>query len=144
MKRRAILLIGLGWMAIAAPTPGAVGSCGHDDLSEAANFSDYCDRREQLICTRRFLRKEITAEARDLCRWDAIAACDRRSFPGDCRPSRRETDACLRALSSLDTLETQESEIAECSRSALCKATPSEEEALPGNSAQGEEDGGAP
>lgn|GEM_PF-3407627 len=143
MKRRAILLIGLGWMAIAAPTPGAVGSCGNDELSEAAKFSDYCEQREQLLCTRKFLRKEITAEARDLCRWDAIDACDRRSFPGDCRPSRRETEACLRALSSLDTLDTPESEIAECSRSALCKATPSEEEQEPGNSAQGERDGGA-
>ena len=144
MKRRAILLIGLGWMAVAAPTPGAVGSCGRDDLGEAADFSDYCEQREQLICTRKFLRKEITAEARDLCRWDAIAACERRSFPGDCRPSLRETEACLRALSSLDTLETPESELAECSRSALCKATPSEEEDLPENSAQGERDGGAP
>lgn len=144
MKRRAILMIGLGWMAIAAPTPGAVGSCGSDELGKAADFSDYCEQREQLLCTRKFLRKEITAEARDLCRWDAIDACDRRSFPGDCRPSRRETEACLRALSSLDTLETPESEIAECSRSALCKATPSEEEELPGNNAQGEQDGGAP
>jgi hypothetical protein len=144
VKRRAILLIGLGWMAIAAPTPGAVGSCGSDELSAAAKFSDYCEQREQLICTRKFLRKEITAEARDLCRWDAIDACDRRAFPGDCRPSRRETEACLRALSSLDTLDTPESEIAECSRSALCKATPSEEAEEPGNSAQGELDGGAP
>jgi len=144
VKRRAIFLIGLGWMAIAAPTPGAVGSCGSDDLGEAADFSDYCERREQLICTRRFLRKEITAEARDLCRWEAIDACDRRSFPNDCRPSRRETEACLRALSSLDTLETPEAELSECSRGALCKATPSEEEERPENSAQGEQDGGSP
>jgi hypothetical protein len=89
------------------------------------------------------LRKEITAEARDLCRWDAIDACDRRAFPSDCQPSRRETEACLRALSSLDTLDTQETEISECSRSALCKATPSEDQD-PANSAQGEPDGGAP
>lgn len=144
MKRRAILLVGLGWMAIAAPTPGAVGSCGTDELAEPAVFSDYCRQREQLVCTRKFLRKEITAEARDLCRWEAIDACDRRSFPSDCQPTRRETEACLRALSSLDTLDTPESKIAECSRSRLCKATPSEEEEAPENRPQGERDGGAP
>jgi hypothetical protein len=136
VKQRAILVI-LGYLAIAAPTPGAVGSCGGDDLAEPADFSSYCEQREQLICTRRFLRKEITAEARDICRWDAIDACERRAFPGDCRPSRRETEACLRALSSFDTLDTKESELAECSRSALCKATPSEEAEGAGSSADG-------
>lgn len=144
MKRRAILLVGLGWMTIAAPTPGAVGSCGSDDLAAPADFSDYCEQREQLLCTRKFLRKEITAETRDLCRWDAIDACERRAFPADCTPSRRETEACLRALSSFDTLETPESELSECSRSALCKATPSEDEESPGNNTTAEADGGAP
>jgi hypothetical protein len=149
VKRRALLLIGLGWMAIAAPTPGAVGSCGSDDLAEAANFSSYCQQREQLICTRRYLRKEITAETRDSCRWDAIDACDRRAFPSDCAPTKRETEGCLRALSSLDTLDTKEDKISECSQSALCKATPSEEEASGGgaNSSVGENadaDGGKP
>jgi len=144
VKGRAILLIGLGYMAIAAPTPGAVGSCGRDELGQAADFSDYCEQREQLICSRSFLRKEITAEARDICRWDAIDACERRAFPADCRPTRRETEACLRALASLVTLQTPESEISECSRSALCKATPSEEEEVPGNRAVGDRDGGAP
>jgi hypothetical protein len=127
VKGRTILVI-LGYLAIAAPTPGAVGSCGRDDLAEPAEFSSYCQEREQLICTRKYLRKEITAEARDICRWDAIDACERRAFPRDCRPTRRETEACLRALSSFDTLETKESELSECSRSALCKATPSEDE----------------
>jgi hypothetical protein len=146
MKLRTILLIGLGWMAIAAPTPGAVGSCGGDDLAKPADFRSYCQQREQFICTRRFLRKEITEETRDICRWDALDACDRRTFPGDCAPSRRETEACLRALSSLDTVETPESEISECSRSALCKATPSEADDpndAPENSTEGR-DGGAP
>jgi hypothetical protein len=141
VKLRTLLLIGLGWMAIAAPTPGAVGSCGSDELDDAASFSEYCQQREQLLCTRRYLRKEITAETRDICRWDAIDACDRRAFPGDCRPTKRETEACLRALSSFDTLETDESDISECSRSALCKATPSEAAA---NGGEGPSDGGAP
>lgn len=144
MKARTILLIGLGYLAIAAPTPGAVGSCGRDDLGQAADFTDYCEQREQLICSRRFLRKEITAEARDICRWDAVDACERRAFPADCRPTRRETEACLRALASLDTLHTPESELSECAQSALCKATPSEEEDAPGNRTVGETDGGAP
>jgi hypothetical protein len=132
-------------MAIAAPTPGAVGSCGRDDLAELADFSSYCQQREQLICTRKYLRKEITAESRDICRWDAIDACDRRAFPGDCRPTRRETEACLRALSSFDTLETKEANLAECSRSVLCKATPSEQAAASGASDNTDPvDGGAP
>ena len=86
MKRRTILVI-LGYLAIAAPTPGAVGSCGRDDLAEPADFSSYCEEREQLICTRKYLRKEITAEARDICRWDAVDACERRAFPSDCHKS---------------------------------------------------------
>lgn len=138
MNSRTLMLIVLGWIAIAAPTPGAVGSCGRDEMSEPANFMDYCERREELICTRRFLRKEITAEARDVCRWDAKDACERRSFPGDCRPTRRETDACLRALASFDTLDTPEADIEECQRDVLCRATPSDEAAA--NSG----DGGAP
>lgn len=145
VRSRALLLIGLGWFTLAAPTPGAVGSCGRDDLSERAEFGDYCQRREELVCTRRFLRKEITAEARDICRWDAIDACERRSFPRDCRPTRRETDACLRALASFDTLQTPDSEIAECRRDALCHATPSDEAAAERDQDdQGSQDGGTP
>lgn len=149
MNRRVLLLIGLGYMAIAAPTPGAVGSCGTDDLGAPADFMHYCEQREQLICTRKYLRKEITAETHDSCRWDAIDACERRAFPNDCAPTKRETEACLRALSSFDTLDTDEAKIPECSRSALCKATPSEEAADSGgaNSTTGDnagKDGGTP
>jgi hypothetical protein len=128
-------------MMIAAPTPGAVGSCGRDELSEPADLMSYCQRREELICTRKFLRQEITAEARDICRWDAADACERRVFPSDCMPTRRETDACLRALASFDTLESPESELKECQREALCKANPSEQPAADSGDTA---DGGAP
>ena len=39
----------LGFFALAAPTPGAVGSCGTDDLDQAADFMSYCQKREELI-----------------------------------------------------------------------------------------------
>jgi hypothetical protein len=127
MKSRALLFIPLAWLLVSAPTPGSVGSCGADQLNDPADFSSYCQQREQLGCVRRFLRKEITAATRDQCRWDAIDACSRSAFPSDCRPTRREADACLNALSSFDTLSTQEQNIPECKQKALCMATPSEQ-----------------
>ena len=127
MRARKLLIIVCGFFALAAPTPGAVGSCGSDELDRPADFMSYCQKREELSCTRRFLRQEITAEARDICRWDAVDACGLRSFPSDCRPTRRETEACLRALASFDTLDVAEADLKECKTDALCKATPSDE-----------------
>ena len=127
MSPRKLLVVVCGFFMIAAPTPGAVGSCGTDELDQPADFMSYCQKREELICTRRYLRHEITAEARDICRWNAVDACGLRAFPSDCRPSRRETEACLRALASLDTLDVAEADIKECRTNALCKATPSDQ-----------------
>lgn len=127
MSFRKLLVIVCGFFALAAPTPGAVGSCGSDELAAPADFMSYCQKREELICTRRFLRHEITAEARDICRWDAVDACALRAFPSDCRPTRRETEACLRALASFDSLDVAEADLKECKTDALCKATPSDE-----------------
>jgi hypothetical protein len=122
------LLLGFGWCLIVAPTPGAVGSCGgKDELAEPTDFMSYCQKREELICTRRYLRKEITAETRDACRWDGVDACARRAFPPDCRPTRRQSEACLNALASFDTIDTPETALPECKQKALCTATPSEQ-----------------
>jgi hypothetical protein len=115
------------WFLLSGTTPGAVGSCGEDETSRPADFASYCQQHDELICTRRFLRKEITAEARDSCRWDAVDACERRAFPSGCAPTQREADACLRALASFDTLSTPDTDLEECQRKALCKATPSEQ-----------------
>lgn len=110
---------------IMAPTPGSVGACGGDDLSDPADFQSYCEERGQLVCVRRFLRRELTERERDACRWKAVDDCARRTFPSDCHPTERRAQACLNALSSFDTLETKESEIAECNTEALCDAPPS-------------------
>lgn len=128
-RLRWLLFALLGWSLIVAPTPGSVGSCGTDELAEPTDFKSYCQKREELICTRRYLRKEITAETRDACRWDGVDACARRAFPSDCRPTRRQSEACLNALASFDTLETPEDNISECKQKALCTATPSEQDA---------------
>jgi hypothetical protein len=120
------LLLAFVWSMLVAPTPGAVGGCDEGDLGDPVDFSYYCRNREELACVRRFLRREITERERDDCRLDAVAACRRRAFPSDCHPSRRAAEACLNALRSLDTLETQEDELDECNTGALCKATPSE------------------
>jgi len=135
-----MLSLCLGWGLLVGTTPGAVGSCGGDDLNRVANFDSYCRQREELVCTRRYLRKEITAETRDICRWDAIDACQRRVFPPDCKPSERETQACLRALASFDTLDTPEAEIDECRQKALCQATPSEQAGAAGSGDAGAQD----
>ena len=39
-----------------APTPGANGGCGGDDLDDPADVRAYCAEREQLVCVRRYLR----------------------------------------------------------------------------------------
>jgi hypothetical protein len=119
---RTLLFMFAGWLLICAPTPGAVGSCGADQLDNTADFSDYCQQREQLVCVRRYLRKEITEATRDECRWDAIDTCARSAFPSTCRPTQRQTGACLNALSSFDTLKTKEEDLPECKPKALCTA----------------------
>jgi len=127
MKNPRLLAIVVTGLLVSAATPGSVGSCGADSLDVPAEFLDYCQQREQLECTRRFLRKEITASSRDECRWAAIDACNASAFPSDCRPTRRETQACINALSSFDTLNTKEQDIGECKQDALCHATPGEQ-----------------
>lgn len=122
MRRVVILLVGCA--VLMAPTPGSVGACGGDDLSGAADFQSYCEQRGQLTCVRRYLRRELTERERDTCRWDAVDACARRSFPSDCHPTERQAQACLNALASFDTLQEKESDIAECRASALCEAPP--------------------
>lgn len=116
----------LGWLALAAlisaPTPGAVGSCGSDDLSGRADLVAYCTEREELICVRRFERREITLPDRDDCRRAEIARCARRFWAPGCAPTEREARACLNALRSRATLHTPEDELEECQREALCTA----------------------
>lgn len=109
------------FVLLAGPTPGAVGSCGDDELSRPAEFQSYCLEREQLICVRRGMRREISTAAEHECRWDAIAFCDAvDDWNPRCRPTERVTRACLNALRSLDTLDTPEDELEECGSQALC------------------------
>jgi len=121
------LLLGFVWCLLVAPTPGAVGSCGDGELNEPVEFLYYCRNREELACVRKFLRKEISERERDECRWEAVDACERREFPSSCHPTKRAAEACLNALRSFDTLETEEQDLGECNTDALCRATPGEE-----------------
>ena len=120
-------LIAFVWCFAVAPTPGAVGSCDDSELSEPVEFSYYCRNREELVCVRKFLRKDITETERDECRWDAVDGCKRRDFPSTCHPTKRAAEACLNALRSFDTVETDEEDLKDCNTDALCRATPSEE-----------------
>jgi hypothetical protein len=121
---RAALCVGL-FAVLAGPTPGAVGSCGGDELDRPADFESYCLERGQLVCVRRGLRREIPLVEEHACRREAIAFCESVSdWSPRCRPTERVTSACLTALRSLDTLETPESEIEECRSEALCSAAP--------------------
>ena len=125
MKLRWSLVL-LAWAFLVGPTPGAVGSCEDEDLSEPVEFSYYCRNREELHCVREFLRKNITERERDKCRWDAQDSCRRRTFPSDCQPTKRTAEGCLNALRSLDTLDMKDGEIEECDTELLCGATPGE------------------
>jgi hypothetical protein len=126
---------------LGGPTPGAVGACGGDDLDEPADLQDYCTERDQLVCVRRSLRGELSHAERDDCRRLAIAQCQDRFWLPQCQPTRREARACLNALRSLDTLDTREDEIEECSPSKLC-GIHVPDAGTPREPAAGEPDGG--
>lgn len=116
----------LGWMLLAVllagPTPGAVGSCGGDDLGKTADIQSYCVAREDLVCARRRARDELTKQGETDCRYAARDVCARRWWSPECRPTEREARACLNALRSRDTLSTPDDEIDECQISVLCHA----------------------
>ena len=116
---RALMLLGVS-LLIAAPTPGAVGSCGGDELSGEADVIPYCQEREQLICERRRRRGTLDDDGAQLCRHEVIELCAKRFWPNDCRPTQRVARACLNALRSLDTLDMKESDIEECKAKSLC------------------------
>jgi hypothetical protein len=122
VKRLMLCALALGLLS--GPTSGAVGSCGGEQLDEPADLPSYCSEREQLVCVRRELRHEISIGERDDCRRAALEACSRRFWPADCRPSERQTRACLNALRSTDTLQTPESDLEECHTEALCTVEP--------------------
>ena len=122
--RRLFIVLPLA-MLLLGPTPGAVGSCNHDAednpvLDTRDELIDYCQSKEQLICYRRQLREEIDADEFNECGHEAKRLCEIRYWSPDCLPTQRQADACLRALSAVDTLDTDESEIKECSEDALC------------------------
>ena len=118
LLRRALIVVGLSLLV--GPTPGAVGSCsGEDGLDEPASLRGYCREREELVCVRGHLRREYTAEAQDDCRRDAIDRCATRFWYDSCRPTVRQTEACLIALRLVDTLESTVDEIDECNTAAL-------------------------
>jgi hypothetical protein len=109
------------FLLLGGPTPGAVGSCGSDDLDRPADFQSYCLEREQLICVRRGMRREISKGQEQDCRWDAIDFCEAvNDWSPRCQPTERVTRACLNALRSLDTLHTPEDDLEECDDDALC------------------------
>ena len=125
-RRSAFALLAL--FALSGPSPGAVGSCGGDELDTPADLQDDCRERDQLICVRRALRREISDAERDDCRREALVDCDHRSFAPGCEPTERQARACLNALRSLDTVDTPEEQLDECDRDALCGGGLEEEE----------------
>jgi len=71
--RMAQLALVLGFaLLIAAPTPGAVGSCGGDELDGEADVVSYCQEREQLVCERKRRRGELTDDGAQTCRHQVI------------------------------------------------------------------------
>jgi len=123
-KRRLVVVLPLAVLLL-GPTPGAIGSCNQDAednpvLNTTNQLIEYCQQKEQLICYRRELRGELDKDESTECRHQAIRLCETRFWSPDCRPTKRRAEACLRALSSKDTLDTEESEIEECRTSELC------------------------
>lgn len=120
--KRALWALGL-FLLCGGPTPGAVGDCQGDQGDEPADLREYCIEKNELICVRRAERNDIAISESTQCRYDVIDACMRSSWAGDCRPTVRQTEACLNALYDRETLNTPEDEIEECQRASLCSVT---------------------
>ena len=118
--KRALVALGL-FLLLGGPTPGAVGDCSGDEGNKPADLQAYCVEKNELICVRRAERNEISRSESDDCRREVIDACNRSSWAGDCRPTVRQTEACLNALYDRETLQTPEDEIEECQRASLCR-----------------------
>jgi hypothetical protein len=103
---------------LAAPSPGAVGSC--DKKDSPADLFAFCNAREELTCWRRGMRRELTEKAVNQCRIDASASCGKRVWAPECKPTQRVADACINALRAVDTVETREDKIPECKEKRLC------------------------
>jgi hypothetical protein len=108
-------------LLLGGPTPGAVGECKGDDGEELADLETYCVEREDLMCVRQAERGDLSEVATIECRQEGRAACDQRTWSPDCWPTKRQAEACLRALRSRDTLDTPDDEIEECSVDVLCR-----------------------
>jgi len=114
-------------MLLVGPTPGAVGSCNQNEddnpvLDMGDEMIDYCQEKEELTCFRQGERGELDKEKGevDACRKAVRRICETRTWQPDCRPTKRQAEACINALRSMDTLDTEESKIKECSEDALC------------------------
>jgi hypothetical protein len=121
MRAVRVLFAVLVLLILGGPTPGAVGSCDAEDSD--ADLYAFCRSREELTCWRRGLRRELTENAVNQCRVDAVAKCQQSSWAPGCKPTQRQADACINALRAMDTLQTKESKIAECKQKSICTAT---------------------
>lgn len=120
IKAARLLFALLVLLMLGGPTPGAVGSCDAED-SEADLYA-FCRSREELTCWRRGLRRELTDNAVNQCRIDAIEKCQQSTWAPGCKPTQRQADACINALRAMDTVQTKESKIAECKQKSICTA----------------------
>jgi len=117
----ALLLLVLG-----APGPGHVGSCS-DSTDAAADPEVFCRSRKTWVCARLQAAAAMCAGAPpfsqaeyDDCRARIPADCAGARFPADCRVTKRQTDACIDALSRMENVCIPEAMISECS---LCAGT---------------------
>ena len=129
-----VLFALLLFVFLAGPTPGAIGSCDGEAGDEFADLTEYCLEKEKWICVRQFTRQQAACEDEEnvarcridnnaqmqTCRYDSMDICNARSWASNCRPTVRQADACINALSSTQTLDTPVDEIKECDPKRLC------------------------
>lgn len=111
----ALLLLVLG-----APGPGHVGSCS-DATDAAADPEAFCRARKTWLCARQQAAYPMCAGAPpftqaqyDECRARIPADCSGARFPSDCFVTKRQTDACIDALSRMENVCIPEDMITEC------------------------------
>lgn len=121
-----VVIAGLLFLVLGGPASGHVGSCS-ESTDAAADPEAFCRARKTWVCARLQAAAAMcagappfTQEQYDDCRARIAADCSGARFDATCVPRKRQTDACIDALSRMENVCIPEAMITECN---LCSGT---------------------
>lgn len=119
-------------LAIGAPSPGHLGSCGLSGGAVAADPVQFCTDKETFICIRECgTGRWDAAMCSTMCGDNppttamgvAAARCAGAGFPPGCALTQAQANACITSLQDLARLSTPFLEIPECNVAMVCAAS---------------------